>query len=768
MFLIVSLTNIKGEVMLQNFLVSFLIIIMSSMTLFAQDRMVMRPDGKFYRFKGNENSFEVMKIKPNSDQQRVNPTIRNPLSVNDVIDTLGYNDGSFNTNFGFFGQDWMLQWFVAPADLIIKGFADWITDNLPPFLPPILEGKIVSIKLNEEQLISAPVEWEGYYPASGNGYNDITAFLDNPDRTGEWISKSGDPEPFDTDIWSDGGVGFLIQPTGMGGYQWIRTNEFFEPTVLLHERFGIAFRNTGVTMNADRVGFLAGIIGAPGWKFYANGRFNPGVDFGWWSREYTWDYLVEVEFIGDIPPEIHSFTTVRSGTSKGPFSIDAVITDENPIGPAGIAQAILWWSNDDGTSWNDDLMTGTEPNFTGEIPVQAINTEVLYYIEAEDIGGMSTISESKNFFIFNPSGASTLVIFNGFDKVNGYPQDYYFGPDIFNLNLYFDHDVWAYGPISEDVYQYYQNIFEITQGEPEYYTDVEIRHWLEENGSRNYFLAGDDWLIFRSGYPDENYYPGLFEYDILGLLHLYNDVSYDGTSGYNIPSLLFPQQSSLFGQSMFDLFNSYLPPPDSLMYNPNYILLSLNKIDGFEILEDAVTDMMVETRAIGGIHSVELKPTGTHRTLPAGNKIIFLGYNPLALTTAIDSTYPYYNWSGFDSSNVCYQALKWFRIDIVTNVNEQQGIVPGEFSLVQNYPNPFNPSTKISWQTPAGSWQTLKIYDVLGNEVATLVDEYKPSGRYEVEFDGHSGEGQNLSSGVYFYQLKAGSFIQTRKMILIK
>jgi len=57
--------------------------------------------------------------------------------------------------------------------------------------------------------------------------------------------------------------------------------------------------------------------------------------------------------------------------------------------------------------------------------------------------------------------------------------------------------------------------------------------------------------------------------------------------------------------------------------------------------------------------------------------------------------------------------------------------LPTEYVLEQNYPNPFNPSTVISWQSPVGSQQTLKIYDILGNEVATLVDEYKPAGRYE-------------------------------------
>jgi len=89
--------------------------------------------------------------------------------------------------------------------------------------------------------------------------------------------------------------------------------------------------------------------------------------------------------------------------------------------------------------------------------------------------------------------------------------------------------------------------------------------------------------------------------------------------------------------------------------------------------------------------------------------------------------------------------------------------LPQKVELSQNYPNPFNPSTKISWQVPVGSWQTLKIYDVLGNEVATLVDEYKPEGKYEVEFDASA-----LTSGVYFYQLKSSSYIRTKKMILIK
>jgi len=89
--------------------------------------------------------------------------------------------------------------------------------------------------------------------------------------------------------------------------------------------------------------------------------------------------------------------------------------------------------------------------------------------------------------------------------------------------------------------------------------------------------------------------------------------------------------------------------------------------------------------------------------------------------------------------------------------------IPQEFTLYQNYPNPFNPSTKIKYALSSRQYATLKAYDVLGNEVATLVNEEKPAGNYEVEFDA-----AGLPSGVYFYQLKAGSFIETKKMIFLR
>lgn len=112
--------------------------------------------------------------------------------------------------------------------------------------------------------------------------------------------------------------------------------------------------------------------------------------------------------------------------------------------------------------------------------------------------------------------------------------------------------------------------------------------------------------------------------------------------------------------------------------------------------------------------------------------------------------------------------------------NDDKSPIPLDFKLEQNYPNPFgkaihsdNPSTKISWQSPVGSWQTLKVYDILGNEIATLVDEYKEAGKHQVDFsvetrhpDTSGRVASSLPSGVYFYRLTAGSFSEVKKMIL--
>jgi hypothetical protein len=112
------------------------------------------------------------------------------------------------------------------------------------------------------------------------------------------------------------------------------------------------------------------------------------------------------------------------------------------------------------------------------------------------------------------------------------------------------------------------------------------------------------------------------------------------------------------------------------------------------------------------------------------------------------------------------------KIEAPTDV-KKSSLIAEEYRLYQNYPNPFNPNTKIKFTIPQEERRemkdvALKVYDILGNEVATLVNEEKPAGTYEVEFSvGQSGSA-GLPSGVYFYQLQTGNFVETKKMLLLR
>ena len=99
----------------------------------------------------------------------------------------------------------------------------------------------------------------------------------------------------------------------------------------------------------------------------------------------------------------------------------------------------------------------------------------------------------------------------------------------------------------------------------------------------------------------------------------------------------------------------------------------------------------------------------------------------------------------------------------ILTVTKNEKELPENFELYQNYPNPFNPTTTIKYSIPELSFVTLKIYDILGNEVATLINEEQSVGYYFV-----SVYASSMSSGIYFYQLKAGSYTQTKRMIILK
>jgi hypothetical protein len=116
--------------------------------------------------------------------------------------------------------------------------------------------------------------------------------------------------------------------------------------------------------------------------------------------------------------------------------------------------------------------------------------------------------------------------------------------------------------------------------------------------------------------------------------------------------------------------------------------------------------------------------------------------------------------SGVDTVSIFWKAELTYVNPVSINENFNS---PDRFYLYQNSPNPFNPTTIIKYQIPKSGFVSLKVFDVLGNEVETLVNKEKSAGTYELVFDA-----TDLSSGIYFYKLQAGDFTATKKMIVIK
>jgi len=125
------------------------------------------------------------------------------------------------------------------------------------------------------------------------------------------------------------------------------------------------------------------------------------------------------------------------------------------------------------------------------------------------------------------------------------------------------------------------------------------------------------------------------------------------------------------------------------------------------------------------------------------------------------------------SSSFADSKIAWYENLLIVGIEEISNEIPNEFRLNQNYPNPFNPSTIIRFSIPEESFVTIKVFNTLGEEITTLINENIIAGNYEVEFSAKGGsasggDAYSLPSGIYFYQLRAGSFVETKKMVLMK
>jgi len=235
--------------------------------------------------------------------------------------------------------------------------------------------------------------------------------------------------------------------------------------------------------------------------------------------------------------------------------------------------------------------------------------------------------------------------------------------------------------------------------------------------------------------------------------------------------------NEVFGLELIPQVSNAYAGTDTVTYNAQTKIFGDRKIEavGFKLLSGNVnslntfiyysgynTDTTFWNWLTNGIidSSLIIDPAGTLVDDP----VLIPSFNSKTLAVGDSAIYYVAVGYGFNNSTMlANMQLAQQKYNIITAVKSNTNNIPANYSLNQNYPNPFNPSTKISYQLPKSGYVTLKVYNALGKEVASLVNEEKQAGKYSVDF-----RALGLSSGIYFYSIHSGSYYATRKMIILK
>ena len=570
------------------------------------------------------------------------------------------------------------------------------------------------------------------------------------------------------------GTEILDFAVGGATENWINLADYAEePNVLAGDWIGVMVSYTGAGGGDDEAtGFFyaEGSGLADPWafmKFYAGCGGTSG-NGGWHIRHWLIRYELAVTLTGDRAPVIQDYTVLSTTLDEGARAVDATVTDDNPSGgAAGVASVVLSYSTDD-SIYTDVAMTDNgDDTFSGTIPGQSAGSEVWYNITATDVGDNSVATVTQYYTIFM-AASDYLFYYNTEDYASWI--DYYY---LANSDLYGQTDFWSgpyYGSASSDLLANYMGVVEVTGSGPANIDTTSIGAWLDE-GDHGYVLSGDEWLGAQTGWTNMTYGAGQFIYDHLGIAADFNDINYMASGDQNGVSRLAP----VAGDAISGDLEAFLSDSLALNYDPSYELGLSNWLDGVTVADGFTNSYtafsgIIDTTGAPAADAVEYA-TGPYGTHANGSKTVFLGFDPLCTNTqGINDAAPHlsgYHWIGTAPFGPMQSSIVYALDPQAVGIDDNE-IVANGFELKGNYPNPFNPSTKIAFNLDVTSDVTVKVFSLLGEEVATIHNGMLNSGTNLVTWNGMDNAGHSVASGVYLYRVEVGTRALTGKMMFLK
>lgn len=436
-----------------------------------------------------------------------------------------------------------------------------------------------------------------------------------------------------------------------------------------------------------------------------------------------------------VPPIITSLEQIpNQEASVTGYEVSASVF---PFSPSGsIQEAILHYTTDDGATWNEVAFTSTGgDDYTATIPQQPNGTVIKYYMTAEDQDGLTAQypeegNDPLSFGIYTPN---TQILDITFEEGSG---------DIIDHSPYNQEVTYFAGPFYSTDAPVGDYAYEFPEAEDSAFFWVDSPFLTAEEFALDYWFKaeGDTILpyirmIIRPTVPgshvDQNYYVRTEPNGGISARYVV-DPNLDTRTKDNV-DLVMPE-----GTIKLDTW-----------YHVQFERSSEHAI--FKIFNEA-GDL------VGKAYDVE--DIALNPPKPDANAPLRVGW----AGNSWDGTIRKLNGKMDDIKIYNYAALNMDTTGTITSVDNGKGeYLPYEYSLSQNYPNPFNPTTNIKYSLAEKTFVSLDVYNILGQKVMSLVNKEQVAGEYEVKFDA-----SKLVSGVYIYQITAGNFVSSNKMILLK